>query len=75
FAGNPSIVLADEPTGNLDSKAGEEIMAIFEELNRKEGITILLVTHDQDVGNMAQRIIRLRDGMIIREEIIREAVR
>ena len=72
---HPAIILADEPTGNLDSKAGEEIMAIFEELNRKERITILLVTHDQDVGNMAQRIIRLRDGMIIKEEIIREADR
>jgi len=72
---HPAIILADEPTGNLDSRAGEEIMAIFEELNRQEGITILLVTHDQDVGNRAQRIIRLKDGVITREEIVREAVR
>ncbi|MDP6100019.1 MAG: ABC transporter ATP-binding protein [Dehalococcoidia bacterium] len=71
----PSIILADEPTGNLDSKAGAEIMAIFEELNRQERITILLVTHDQDVGNMSQRIIRLKDGIITGEEIVREAVR
>ncbi len=67
---NPAIILADEPTGNLDSQAGGEIMALFEELHHNEGITIVLVTHDQDIGNKAQRIIRLRDGMISGEETL-----
>lgn len=60
---NPSIVLADEPTGNLDSKTGEEIMMLFEELYR-QGNTILLVTHEDDIAEHARRIIRLRDGVI-----------
>ncbi len=61
----PAIILADEPTGNLDSKAGTEILSIFERLNRERGITIVMVTHDPEVGARAQRIIRLRDGMIV----------
>ncbi|MBC7232799.1 MAG: ABC transporter ATP-binding protein [Chloroflexi bacterium] len=61
----PAIILADEPTGNLDSKAGAEILSIFEALNRERGITIVMVTHDPEVGARAQRIIRLRDGMIV----------
>lgn len=60
---NPSILLADEPTGNLDTKTGEEIMRLFEELHRM-GNTILLVTHEDDIANHARRIIRLRDGKI-----------
>lgn len=60
---NPSILLADEPTGNLDTKTGEEIMLLFEELYRM-GNTILLVTHEDDIANHARRIIRLRDGEI-----------
>jgi putative ABC transport system ATP-binding protein len=67
---NPSLILADEPTGNLDSHSGEEIMALFEQLHHQEGITIVLVTHDQDIGNKAQRIIRLRDGMVSGEETL-----
>ncbi|MFQ5827288.1 MAG: ABC transporter ATP-binding protein [Dehalococcoidia bacterium] len=66
----PSLILADEPTGNLDSRSGEEIIAIFEQLHHQEGITIILVTHDQDISNKAQRIIRLRDGMVSGEETL-----
>jgi putative ABC transport system ATP-binding protein len=59
----PSILLADEPTGNLDSKTGEEIMGLFEELHR-QGNTIILVTHEESVAEHAHRIIRVRDGEI-----------
>ncbi|MGB9597280.1 MAG: ABC transporter ATP-binding protein [Candidatus Poribacteria bacterium] len=64
---NPSILLADEPTGNLDSQTGKEIMAIFKKLNN-EGITIVLVTHEADIAAYSQRIIHLRDGLIEGEE-------
>lgn len=60
---NPSILLADEPTGNLDSKTSYEIMALFEELNQK-GNTIILVTHEEDIAKYAKRMVRLRDGKI-----------
>jgi putative ABC transport system ATP-binding protein len=62
---NPSIILADEPTGNLDSKVGAEIMGIFQSLHRDKGLTIVLVTHDPSVAAQAQRIIRVRDGLIV----------
>jgi putative ABC transport system ATP-binding protein len=62
---NPSIILADEPTGNLDSKSGAEIMNIFKSLNRDKGLTIVLVTHDPSVAAQAQRTIRVSDGMIV----------
>jgi macrolide transport system ATP-binding/permease protein len=65
---HPAIILADEPTGNLDSKAGEEIMKTVERLNCDEGMTVVLVTHDLDVAAKAQRIIRIRDGKVEREE-------
>ncbi len=65
---NPSLVLADEPTGNLDSKTGKEIMDIFQKLNQEKKITIILVTHDPDVASVARRRIYLRDGQIIKEE-------
>ncbi len=64
----PSIILADEPTGNLDSKSGEEIMKILAELNQKNGITIVTVTHDNYVASYAQRIIRLKDGEIVEDK-------
>ncbi len=61
---NPAIILADEPTGNLDSQSGAEIMGIFERLNKEQGMTVVLVTHDPDVGAHAGRTIHIRDGMI-----------
>jgi len=64
---NPSIILADEPTGNLDSQTGKEIMSIFQKLNN-DGITIVLVTHEADIAAYSQRIIHLRDGLIEGEE-------
>lgn len=60
---NPSIILADEPTGNLDTKTGEEIMALFMDLNKK-GNTIILVTHEEEIARHANRIIKIRDGLI-----------
>ena len=66
---NPSIILADEPTGNLDSKAGEELMQLFEELHQK-GNTIILVTHEEYIAEHAKRIIRIRDGLIEADEVV-----
>jgi putative ABC transport system ATP-binding protein len=63
----PSILLADEPTGNLDSRTGEEIMALFAELSKK-GNTIILVTHEEDIARHARRILRIRDGLIASDE-------
>ncbi len=64
---NPSLILADEPTGNLDTVATAEIISIFSQLNR-DGITVMLVTHEMDIANQTQRIIRLLDGKIISDE-------
>lgn len=64
LANNPSIVLADEPTGNLDSKSGEEIMNLLTRLNSEEGITVIVVTHDLQIASRAQRIFHLHDGRI-----------
>ncbi|MCS7259568.1 MAG: ABC transporter ATP-binding protein [Anaerolineae bacterium] len=61
----PAIILADEPTGNLDSRSGEEIMAIFQRLNAERGITIILVTHEHDIARHARRIVRLADGRVV----------
>ena len=66
---NPSIILADEPTGNLDSRTGEEIMEIFEDLH-DAGNTIILVTHEEYIAEHSDRIIRLRDGLVERDEAI-----
>jgi putative ABC transport system ATP-binding protein len=67
----PSILLADEPTGNLDTKTGEEIMQLFDVLHR-EGNTIILVTHEEDIAAHAHRRVRLRDGKIERDEIVKD---
>lgn len=65
----PSIILADEPTGNLDSKNGAEIMDIFTRLNREQNITLIMVTHDPVIASYARRRLYLKDGQIVREEI------
>lgn len=65
----PSIVMADEPTGNLDTRSGEEIMTLFHELHRA-GCTIILVTHEPDIARQAKRIIHIRDGLIISDQAV-----
>ena len=67
---NPSLILADEPTGNLDTKTGKEIMDIFKRLNQEKNITIILVTHEAELAQIARRRMHLRDGRIIKEENI-----
>jgi len=64
---DPSIILADEPTGNLDSKSGAEIIGVFKRLNREQGLTVILVTHDPGIAAQAQRVIRVRDGVVVNE--------
>ncbi len=66
---DPALLLADEPTGNLDSKTTIEVMALFQELN-DQGMTVLIVTHEHDVAQFAKRIIELRDGLIIKDESV-----
>ncbi len=66
---NPSLILADEPTGNLDTATGIEIMSLFDRLH-KQGNTVILITHEQDVARYADRIIHIRDGKIEKEEIV-----
>ncbi|MGD2206697.1 MAG: ABC transporter ATP-binding protein [Anaerolineae bacterium] len=66
--GRPAIILADEPTGNVDSVTGSEIMALLRGLNRDQGVTLLLVTHDAEAASFAERIVQLRDGCIVEAE-------
>ncbi len=64
LVGQPSLVLADEPTGNLDTVTGAEIMTLLKELNQERGLTVLVVTHDPEVAGFADRIVKLRDGQV-----------
>ena len=65
----PSIVLADEPTGNLDSRTSIEIMDIFQRLNRENGITVILITHEHEIAEYGHRIIRFRDGTVVSDHM------
>jgi putative ABC transport system ATP-binding protein len=66
LANNPKIILADEPTGNLDSKTGLEIIKLLKEINEELGVTIIVITHDLDIARVADRIIKLKDGRIVK---------
>ncbi len=66
---NPSFIIMDEPTGNLDTKTGLEIMEFAKKLNKEQGITLIIVTHDTEIGSQARRTIRLRDGQIESDEV------
>ena len=68
----PSIILADEPTGNLDSKSGTEVMQIFQRLNQENGITVIFVTHDPWIARHTQRVVMLADGLVVQDEAIAE---
>ena len=65
---NPTLILADEPTGNLDSKTSSDIMNIFKTLNEEKGMTMIMVTHEPDIAAWARKRIHLKDGLIVREE-------
>lgn len=65
---NPPLILADEPTGNLDSRSGDEIVTILTSLHAEQGITLLIVTHDTNIAHQCQRIIHLKDGQVVAEE-------
>jgi putative ABC transport system ATP-binding protein len=67
---NPSILLADEPTGNLDTKTSIEVMDVFQTLNRERGITVLLITHERDIAEYGTRIVSFRDGVVRTDEKI-----
>lgn len=68
---SPKFIIADEPTGALDSKTSEDIMQLFQDLNKNEGVTIILVTHNPDMVSYCDRLIRVKDGAIVEEELIR----
>ncbi len=69
---SPSIILADEPTGNLDSRAGAEVMGLFQKLNVESGITIVLVTHEPDIAEHTRRVVHMFDGEIVSDETVAE---
>ena len=69
---NPSLMLADEPTGNLDSRSSEEIVAILQRLNQEEGLTVVIVTHEPDIAASTQRIISTRDGLVVGDKKVEQ---
>jgi len=68
MANSPDVILADEPTGNLDSKSGKEVMSLLKKLNKEQGLTLILVTHDKSIASYARKRIYLKDGKIIKRE-------
>ncbi|MEJ8553318.1 ABC transporter ATP-binding protein [Tepidibacter sp. Z1-5] len=70
LANEPPLILADEPTGNLDSKSGDEVMEIFKKLN-DEGVTIILVTHEPEIAQHCKRIVAFKDGVLIKDELVK----
>jgi len=70
LVGEPAVILADEPTGALDSRSGQAVLDIFQELNRERALTIVQVSHDENIARRAHRIIRLLDGEVEREEVL-----
>jgi len=69
---HPTLILADEPTGNLDTKTGDMVLATFERLNREYGHTIILITHEREVALRADRILSIRDGMLVSDELVKK---
>lgn len=70
LAGDPKLILADEPTGALDSKTGIEVLEFIKQLNREDGTTIVLITHDNNIAYQADRVVKLQDGKIISDEVV-----
>jgi ABC-type lipoprotein export system ATPase subunit len=64
----PELILADEPTGNLDSRTSVEIMEILQRLNRERGLTVVLITHEADIAEYAERVVAFRDGRVVKDE-------
>jgi putative ABC transport system ATP-binding protein len=70
LANDPRLILADEPTGNLSSEQSEEIMQIFQELNADEGVTVVMVTHEPDIGHHCKRLVTIKDGLALSDELV-----
>lgn len=70
LAGDPKLILADEPTGALDSKTGIEVLEFIKQLNREDGTTIVLITHDHSIAYQANRVVKIQDGKIIADEVV-----